>query len=134
MALVETCFSRLTGQFGDYSEQQLIDCGYGQNGGAGCEGAPPHAYVKWAAEHAELGLLHESDYPYANTQPTYTCPADLGGTLSGIARPDLTTLMCFSPVQPGGAGERLLLHLLRGRGDPRQARLPARSCSNLGES
>ena len=81
MALVETCFSRLTGEFGDYSEQQFIDCGYGQNGAAGCDGAPPHAYVKYAAENAELGLLHESDYPYTNTQPTYTCPADLGGTL-----------------------------------------------------
>ena len=78
MALVETCFSRLTGEFGDYSEQQLIDCGYGQNRAAGCDGAPPHAYVKYAAEKAELGLLHESDYPYTNTQPTYTCPADLG--------------------------------------------------------
>ena len=86
MALVETCFSRLTGEFGDYSEQQFIDCGYGENGAAGCDGAPPHAYVKYAAENADPGLLHESDYPYTNTQPTYTCPADLGGTLRLLRR------------------------------------------------
>ena len=74
MALVETCFLRLTGQVGDYSEQQFIDCGYGQNGAAGCDGAPPHAYVKWAADNVERGLLHEAVYPYTNTEPSLTCP------------------------------------------------------------
>ena len=104
MALVETCFSRLTGEFGDYSEQQLIDCGYGQNGGAGCDGAPPHAYVQWAAENVDLGLLQESDYPYSNTQPTYTCPADLGESLR-VSTVQLGLLTLFSSVQPGGGGD-----------------------------
>ena len=46
MALVETCFKKVTGKFGDYSEQQFVDCGYGQYGANGCNGAAPHAYVK----------------------------------------------------------------------------------------
>lgn len=28
MALVETCFKKVTGVFGDYAEQQFVDCGY----------------------------------------------------------------------------------------------------------
>merc|ERR1712110_1189706 len=28
MAAIETCFKKATGVFGDYSEQQLVDCGY----------------------------------------------------------------------------------------------------------
>jgi len=59
MALVETCFKRVTGVFGDYSEQQFVDCGYGQNGANGCDGAAPHAYVKWSKDSA-MGLFHES--------------------------------------------------------------------------
>merc|ERR1711962_1023735 len=32
MAAVETCFKRVTGAFSDFSEQQLVDCGYGKHG------------------------------------------------------------------------------------------------------
>ena len=77
MALVETCFKKVTGVFGDYSEQQFVDCGYGQNGADGCDGAAPHAYVKWAKDNAAMGLFHESTYPYKNTAPTYQCPSGL---------------------------------------------------------
>jgi len=73
MALVETCFKKVTGKFGDYSEQQFVDCGYGQYGANGCDGAAPHAYVKWSKESGQE-LMHESVYPYKNTNPTYTCP------------------------------------------------------------
>merc|ERR1711973_837429 len=76
MALVETCFKKVTGVFGDYSEQEFVDCGYGQNGANGCDGAAPHAYVKWSKDSG-MGLFHESTYPYKNTEPTYTCPSDL---------------------------------------------------------
>jgi len=76
MALVETCFKKVTGVFGDYSEQEFVDCGYGQNGANGCDGAAPHAYVKWSKDSG-MGLFHESTYPYKNTEPTYTCPTDL---------------------------------------------------------
>merc|ERR1712123_76108 len=31
IAMVETCFKKITGVFGDYSEQELVDCGYRKN-------------------------------------------------------------------------------------------------------
>ena len=49
MAAIETCFKKKTGVFGDYSEQQLVDCGYGGYGN-GCNGAPLNAYFKWASD------------------------------------------------------------------------------------
>merc|ERR1711970_17644 len=76
MATVETCYKKLTGVFGDYSEQQLVDCGYGQNGANGCQGASAHSYAKWAGDRND-GLAHESQYPYLNTMPNLDCPANL---------------------------------------------------------
>merc|ERR1711872_460958 len=76
MNTVETCFKKLTGVFGDYAEQQFVDCAYGQNGANGCNGAYPHAYAKWAGDRDD-GLAHESSYPYLNTKPKLTCPANL---------------------------------------------------------
>jgi len=76
MNTVETCFKKLTGVFGDYSEQQMVDCGYRQNGANGCNGASPHAYAKWAGDRND-GLAHESSYPYLNTKPRLTCPSNL---------------------------------------------------------
>merc|ERR1711973_269230 len=87
IATVETCFKKLTNVFGDYSEQQLVDCGYRQNGANGCNGAPPHAYAKWAGD-TQLGLAHESQYPYLNQNPKLYCPANIpvynqGARISG---------------------------------------------------
>merc|ERR1712168_905893 len=87
MTTIETCFKKVTNVFGDYSEQQLVDCGYGQNGANGCDGAPPHAYAKWAGDN-KLELAHESQYPYLNTSPNLQCPANLpvynqGARISG---------------------------------------------------
>merc|ERR1712209_347942 len=66
MAAIETCFKKATGVFGDYSEQQLVDCGYQQNGANGCNGA----------------------YTYKNTNPALTCPAldhyNQGAKVSGV--------------------------------------------------
>merc|ERR1712055_761121 len=76
MNTVETCFKKLTGVFGDYAEQQFVDCAYGQNGANGCDGAYPHAYAKWAGDRND-GLAHESSYPYLNTKPGLTCPSNL---------------------------------------------------------
>ena len=39
IAVVETCFKKITGVFGDYSEQELVDCGYRKNMAMGCHGA-----------------------------------------------------------------------------------------------
>merc|ERR1719242_2156218 len=87
MAAIETCFKKVTGgDFGDYSEQQLVDCGYQQNGANGCDGAPSYSYIKYAAD-SSLELTHESTYPYLNTDPKLTCPStepyNLGAKLTG---------------------------------------------------
>ena len=73
MAAIETCFKKQTGVFGDYSEQQLIDCGYGENGAAGCEGAGLSSYLK-LIKNTDLELTHENTYPYLNRNPKLTCP------------------------------------------------------------
>merc|ERR1719435_257297 len=73
MATVETCFRKVTGVFGDYAEQQMVDCGYKKNGANGCNGAPPHAYIKYWGDNM-LTLAHESQYPYLNDQPKLYCP------------------------------------------------------------
>merc|ERR1719464_2055688 len=74
MAAIETCLKKATGgAFGDFSEQQLVDCGYQQNGANGCNGAPTYSYIQYVAD-TSLELTHESTYPYLNTAPTLTCP------------------------------------------------------------
>ena len=59
--------------FGDYSEQQLLDCGYGKNGANGCDGAPLSSYLK-LIKNSDLELTHENTYPYLNQNPKLTCP------------------------------------------------------------
>eukprot|EP00091_Calanus_sinicus_P019505 TRINITY_DN4921_c0_g1_i1.p1 TRINITY_DN4921_c0_g1~~TRINITY_DN4921_c0_g1_i1.p1 ORF type:complete len:544 (-),score=125.89 TRINITY_DN4921_c0_g1_i1:96-1598(-) len=73
MATVETCFKKITGVFGDYSEQELLDCGYGQNEAWMCDGAQLYSYAKWVVDN-QRELTHEYDYPYLNTAPKFTCP------------------------------------------------------------
>jgi len=75
MATVETCFKKITGVFGDYSEQQMVDCAYGDKNGAwGCGGAYPHAYNKWAGDN-KVEFASEDDYPY--TARLGTCPSEI---------------------------------------------------------
>merc|ERR1719219_2185157 len=75
MAMVETCFKKITGVFGDYSEQQMVDCAYGDKNGAwGCGGAYPHAYNKWAGDN-KVEFASEDDYPY--TARLGTCPSEI---------------------------------------------------------
>merc|ERR1719391_1005737 len=56
VALIETCFKKVTGKFGDYSEQLIVDCGYGfedqwgNNLNGGCKGAAAWGYAKWLVE------------------------------------------------------------------------------------
>ena len=75
MSVIETCFKRVTGVFGDYSEQQLVDCAYGSYGANGCNGARSNAYAMWA--NTSQGFLSEDDHPYKNTNPTLVCPSSL---------------------------------------------------------
>merc|ERR1712241_1322611 len=76
IAVVETCFKRTVGTFGDYSEQHLLDCGFNKNGNEGwingCNGAwnPGYAYWLngyWPESHNHTFSGHfasESEYPY----------------------------------------------------------------------
>jgi len=62
-AVVETCFKKLTGVFGDYSEQQMVSCGFGKFGAKGCRSAAPNAYLKWIVDE-NVNLAQESAFPY----------------------------------------------------------------------
>jgi len=73
---IETCFKKITGAFGDYSEQQMVDCGFGINGAKGCDGASPNAYLKWAGDN-NIEFASESQYPYLNMWPKLQCPSNL---------------------------------------------------------
>ena len=74
---IETCFRRVTGRFGDYSEQQLIDCGFGHNEANGCHGAGLSSYLDWVLENT-VDPAGEDQYPYLYTRPKLTCPVDIG--------------------------------------------------------
>jgi len=74
MAAIETCFAKLTGLLDDYSEQQMIDCAYGNHGANACNGASSlDSYLKWTAEN-DGELAHESIYPYLDMKPNLVCP------------------------------------------------------------
>merc|ERR1712038_2097399 len=62
MALVETCFKKAVGTFGDYSEQHLLDCAYGARGVQGCRGAWPSGYASWLTANKSK-LASEETYP-----------------------------------------------------------------------
>ncbi|MFN9904065.1 MAG: C1 family peptidase, partial [bacterium] len=76
MAAVETCFKKQAGVFGDYAEQEFIDCAYGQYGANACNGAPTYSYLKWVTANQQ-DLAHESQYPYLNLAPKLTCNATM---------------------------------------------------------
>jgi len=75
IAMVETCFKKITGVFGDYSEQELVDCGYRKNYANGCNGAQMYSYTKWIVENRRK-LSHENANPYLNTSPKLRCPRE----------------------------------------------------------
>ena len=94
MAVIETCFYRATGRYGDYSEQELIDCAAAgdQVEGANGECEPTDGltpYLVWAVE-TQLQPASEEQYPYRYSQPIKSasaCPADLGRAADLAARP-----------------------------------------------
>ena len=74
MAAIETCLKKASGgELADFSEQQIIDCGYKSFGANGCNGAGPGSYIKYVV-NSSLELTHESNYPYLGNKATYTCP------------------------------------------------------------
>ena len=76
MACIEVCFMKASGTLGDYSEQELVDCGYRHKGANACQGAPAQAYLDWA-ESSKKNIVTEQTYPYLNTRPKLQCPANL---------------------------------------------------------
>jgi hypothetical protein len=76
MGAIETCFRRITGKFGDYSEQELIDCGFGHKGANGCHDAELDSYISWMLEN-DVDPTGEDQYPYLYTKPKLTCPDDV---------------------------------------------------------
>ena len=74
---IETCFHRVTNRFGDYSEQQLIDCGFDHKGANGCHDAGLDSYFDWLLEY-KVDLAGEDQYPYLWAKPTLDCPVDIG--------------------------------------------------------
>jgi len=77
MAAVEFCFRNLTGKFGDYSEQELIDCGYGHFGADGCHDAQLYSYLNWMIRNDYLPASEEQ-YRYSYNKPSLQCPRGLG--------------------------------------------------------
>jgi len=76
VAAYETCIKKATGKFGDFAEQQLIDCAYGKHGAKGCSATPYEAYSKWITNN-NISLTHESNHPYVERKSTYRCPSNL---------------------------------------------------------
>jgi Papain family cysteine protease len=71
-AVVETCYKKLKGKFATFSEQQYLDCAYGYEGAAGCQGAPVHAYLKWSADKQRLA--DGTKYTYTGVRGTCKAP------------------------------------------------------------
>merc|ERR1712142_1180260 len=80
MAAIETCFKKITGVFGDYSEQELIDCaydgGHGKYKAGGCDGSRIDSYARWIVDN-KRELMHENDYPYLSNHPKLECPRSI---------------------------------------------------------
>jgi C1A family cysteine protease len=76
LAAFEVCYKKITGESVDFSEQQLVDCGYKHAGAKGCIGAPQHAYADWLATK-KPALTTEKDYPYKGAKTKLKCPKSL---------------------------------------------------------
>ena len=76
IAAFEVCYKKITEESIDFSEQQLVDCGYKHAGAKGCIGAPQHAYMDWLGT-IKPGLTTEKDYPYKGVKSKYKCPKSL---------------------------------------------------------
>ena len=76
IAAFEVCYKKITNESIDFSEQQLVDCGYKHAGAKGCVGAPQHAYMDWLGT-LKPGLTTEKGYPYKGVKSKYKCPKSL---------------------------------------------------------
>ena len=69
LAVIETCFKKVSGEFVDLSEQHMMDCGYDGMDNNGCQGAALDGYLRWISK-ANPTLALEKDYPYNATLGT----------------------------------------------------------------
>ncbi len=77
IAVVESCFKIVTGSFGNYSEQELLDCASGFEGANKCHGAPVHSYLEWLAkEHNTVATAQSYPYDNLNTKENFSCRDD----------------------------------------------------------
>lgn len=75
-AVIEACLMEASGRSDtpNLAEQYLVDCGYDpENGGNGCNGAWPHAYLDYIVNRDTGEMTHEYADPYKNDQPSLTC-------------------------------------------------------------
>jgi len=84
-AVVETCFAKHLGgasKTGDYSEQQMVDCGFGLYDANGCGGAALESYVRWM-KMKKPKLAGEKSYPYKAKKGT--CPNNYKTLFQGVS-------------------------------------------------
>lgn len=75
LAAAEVCMAKAGRRSLDISEQQALDCGYGQDGAAGCQGASCQSYANWMKNHMSSGgkLSSENQYPYQASNTNNQC-------------------------------------------------------------
>jgi len=77
-AVHESCLARVGVPLAglDLSEQEVLDCGYDYKGQANaCKGATVGVYQEYMADHGGTHS-HETDYPYQDRDPNYSCQTD----------------------------------------------------------
>lgn len=72
-AVEETCYKKLMAKQAIFSEQWLLDCGYGYEGSNACNGAPLHAYATFSASKKKI--VSGTKYPYRAALGS--CPASV---------------------------------------------------------
>lgn len=74
-AAVEICMAKKGRKNLDLSEQQALDCGKGQDGANGCQGAQCQSYPNWIKNHMSSGgrLSSESQYGYQGRNTYNQC-------------------------------------------------------------
>jgi hypothetical protein len=70
---METCNKKITGEFGNFSEQQFLDCAYGYLDADACQGAPLYSYLNWTATNKRQ-MANGKQYPYVASDSPQDCP------------------------------------------------------------
>ena len=92
VAAMETVFAKLTGVLTDYSEQELVECGYDGRTAKGCKGAFIDSYFRYMINNNRL-LMKESFFPYMakKCEMRNNCPAETPHNIGARAKQVLYT-------------------------------------------